>query len=329
MSTAATHDTRRRRPAAPLRLTDDAGDADDPVPAPPPAPYAHHLADFPPMTFEQIFERSASGRYESFCVTITPDVACALLDLNRNNRPLTPARLARYAEDMAAGRWNPRNAQTISLNVAGDLDNGQHRLNAIVKAGVAVPTLLVVGNTKDAFESIDKGKNRTEGDTLAVAQVAYSVQVAAALRLCWRYERGCLDSVRTPTPSETVTLLERHRGLVDSARWLMAHRRDARTIAPPSLLVFAHYTLGRDRPAEASRFFDGLFTGVGLEETSPVLQLRNRLLAMKIGKARVNSIEILAILIKAWNMFVANRPCRTLVWRSGGPAPEPFPSPIP
>lgn len=98
---------------------------------------------------------------------ITPEIAQRLLEKNTNNRNLSINTVNKYALDMLSGRWNEGNADPIVINKNGVLENGQHRLNAVIKAGVSVKFLLVE-NGESAGGTYDRGRARTTNDTLII-----------------------------------------------------------------------------------------------------------------------------------------------------------------
>ncbi|MEX2599279.1 MAG: hypothetical protein WD533_06450 [Dehalococcoidia bacterium] len=69
--------------------------------------------------------------------TITPDRARQLLTLNRHNKPVDWAKVHKYAAAMRAGRWDPLKG---SIKVYRDelIVDGQHRLYAVIEAGIPV-----------------------------------------------------------------------------------------------------------------------------------------------------------------------------------------------
>ncbi len=66
--------------------------------------------------------------------TITPKKAQAWLLHRAPNRPICEFHLRRLASSMKAGVWK-LNGEAIKFNDKGDLEDGQHRLEAIVLSG--------------------------------------------------------------------------------------------------------------------------------------------------------------------------------------------------
>lgn len=97
--------------------------------------------------------------------TITPAIAQEYLKKNcDNNRRLQETRVKSYAETMKRGAWQT-NGEAIVFNENGILVNGQHRLAAIVKSGVAVDMVIIRGVKKDVT-LFDRGQMRNTAQSL-------------------------------------------------------------------------------------------------------------------------------------------------------------------
>lgn len=93
-------------------------------------------------------------------VDVTPEMAGTWLANNPGNRAIIRARVDHYAALMKAGAW-ALNGETIVLGPGGELLDGQHRLSAVVAAGVPVPMLVASGVALAARPTIDIGKSRS------------------------------------------------------------------------------------------------------------------------------------------------------------------------
>lgn len=103
-------------------------------------------------------------------VEFTPEKAKEWLDnFNyHNQRPISPSTVRYYAEEMKNGLWMQNSSIQIhdirnGINVLAD---GQHRLYAIVKAGVPVTIKVdyyLTDNLQNAFLAIDEHRSRTAG----------------------------------------------------------------------------------------------------------------------------------------------------------------------
>lgn len=92
--------------------------------------------------------------------TIGPIKAEEYLKKNvRNYRPVTETLVEKYAEDMAIGKWE-QNGESIKFYENGDLFDGQHRLNAIIKSKTTLP-LMVERGIPNETTIADWGGGRT------------------------------------------------------------------------------------------------------------------------------------------------------------------------
>ena len=75
---------------------------------------------------------------------VTPELAALWLEGNFHNRRLNESRVAEYVQKMLTGGWKERCGPPIELLDDGGLWNGQHRLTAVVRAGLSVRMRVVV-----------------------------------------------------------------------------------------------------------------------------------------------------------------------------------------
>lgn len=114
--------------------------------------------------------------------TITPQTAVSYLKANTDNyRKLRKSVVKRYAADMKAGRWQ-LNGQPIVFGVNGMLKDGQHRLAAIVTAGVPVK-MLVTRGIDDSVSVYDVGLIRTANDISSASGLNTNPSILAAVNL--------------------------------------------------------------------------------------------------------------------------------------------------
>lgn len=113
---------------------------------------------------------------------ITPDMARLYLQNNRANRKISEGRVRQYAEDMLCGDWR-LNGECIIFYEDGSLANGQHRLNAVIKADKSV-LFSVLRDIPLAAAVQDRGRTRSVSDAFVMlgmdAALANNRTVAAA-----------------------------------------------------------------------------------------------------------------------------------------------------
>lgn len=111
---------------------------------------------------------------------ITPQIAVEYLSHNKGNRTLSQNAVKRYAQEMLHGNWK-MNGQGIHFDKEGNLVNGQHRLSAVVQAGISVPMLVIRGVEDGSFATYDCGKARNRADVFSIEGIMNSHQVAGVV----------------------------------------------------------------------------------------------------------------------------------------------------
>lgn len=106
-----------------------------------------------------------ANQFHSTVINITPDQAMRWLEGNVKNRPVNQSHVNRLAEEMTAGRWKLTH-QGIAFDVNGTLQDGQHRLWAIVMSKCTVPMAVAFNVASDAITCIDCGKGRSVVDRM-------------------------------------------------------------------------------------------------------------------------------------------------------------------
>jgi len=140
---------------------------------------------------------------------------------NVKNRKLNDQHCKRLRDVIVAGDWW-LNGETIIFGADGTLLDGQHRLTAIVQAGVFVDVLVVRGIDEDAFRTLDGGRTRTSGDVLSIDgeknynQVASAVQALVSFVDTGGVVYGSTNNWRKATPMLTARVLSEYPQIRDS-----------------------------------------------------------------------------------------------------------------
>lgn len=132
--------------------------------------------------------------FSSASENITPEVAKSYLQHNHKNRPLNQARINYYADQMGKGAWK-LNGEAICFDVSGNLVNGQHRLEAIVKANVPVEMLVCRNVDEGSFRTYDSGANRSAGDVFALCDILNATSISALVRRFYLLHTGAVSKV--------------------------------------------------------------------------------------------------------------------------------------
>lgn len=98
--------------------------------------------------------------------TVTPEMAKSLLERNGVNRRLS-SQANSIARDILAGNYQ-LNGECIKIYADGTLADGQHRLNAVIIAGIPVQMCFCY-NVPREVTIFDRGRKRSETDSLIIA----------------------------------------------------------------------------------------------------------------------------------------------------------------
>lgn len=265
-------------------------------------------------------------------MTVTPAGAAQLL-AERNPKNIGPQRklskqtVQRYAEQMSTGRWRLTH-QGLAFDSSGNLLDGQHRLTAVVEAGVPVDFVVTWGCDRESFSVLDNGMRRQAAQLL---DHSYAMPICAAARYLGpisgsytgsRIEQGIYGSgMSTDEVLDTVYSwpeLARYAPTVSA----VYHHTKIALSSHLAVIVLASRTEHADK-IEDWLNGDGLRHGVGLDSQDPRLHLRNRwskdhkFLGTTAGK-----VEGFALTCKAWNAYATGAPIGTLRHVAGHGVPK-------
>lgn len=148
---------------------------------------------------------------ETKVMQIGPTMAKEMLSHNMpQNRRLNKDTVARYARIMRGGGWNLTH-QGIAFDEAGNLIDGQHRLNAIVSAGVNVLMNVTRGVHREEGEAftIDVGQKRTIGNIMQISGIDDAVYKDMA-PIVSAYMRWKMPMRRYGEAVEIISYIDRH-----------------------------------------------------------------------------------------------------------------------
>lgn len=255
--------------------------------------------------------RMVRGRREAFAevVYITPDLARELLAQNDENRAIKPHALATLIADIINGRWQ-LNGETIIVASDGYLNDGQHRLRAVIATGVPVQSMMVFGVPRESRFTVDMGAAKTPADFMGMQKVKSANSAAAITRLLDLYQRGQFNK-NAPWQTKQY-LLETYRQFsheIDEATHFASVAygtgKDIVTRTTGLTAIGAtHVILTKIYPTAAELFLGRFVDGAMLEPDDPILRLRSRVLLFP--EERVLPFERCAMILHYWN-----------VWRQG------------
>jgi hypothetical protein len=233
---------------------------------------------------------------------LTPALATALLNRNESNRKINLLLVDSYARDMTNAAWL-LNGEPLIVAKNGQMNDGQHRCQAVIQAQHTVPVVFVFGVDRDTRTTVDQGKVRTAADFLSMNGHSNVSPLAAGAGHIWQHiHNGYLSSTSRDRPNkgEILTIIEQHPSIIKSIG--KAAIPAARAVGGPAMLGFCHWTFARAGagPKVADVFIEALTGGASLGRRSPILYVRNRLMSER-GRLRAN--DKAELIFKAWNTW--------------------------
>lgn len=262
-------------------------------------------------------------------VRVTPEIAQHWLDLNTANRKITQAKIDQYQADMEAGYWF-ENGETISF-AYGKLLDGQHRLMALILAGVTIRMIVVHGIDPEAQATMDTGRSRTPRDIISIEREGHdgkweSATLGSAIHTVIAYDAGLATySAKKYTNREVRNYYLEHASAMESTIRRVAGYPRRHPLLPHARTVALHYILSRSDADAANTFFDRLLTGENLTKNSPIYQLRSRLDLDRMDNKTRTAYEQFYYVVKAWNCYRKGgslKSTNSLYPRQGDPFPE-------
>ncbi|PSJ15972.1 hypothetical protein [Nitrosomonas supralitoralis] len=149
---------------------------------------------------------------------ITPNIATHLLSTSVGNRKIRDWHVDVLAGSMARGEWRIT-SQGIGIDKNGNLRDAHHRLMAVVKSGVTIRSVVVMGLSLNAYEVTDTGIARNMADLLNENKRITDILNAGA--------RLYFDTTRPVTIDQMRPIMD--SGLYDTAKTLIKHCNTTRT----------------------------------------------------------------------------------------------------
>ena len=228
---------------------------------------------------------------------ITPELAKRWLEQNNgNNRSLSKGTVQSYANDMRAGNWDSEVGSAISFDLDGKLRDGQHRLAAIVEAGVGIWMWICWNVSADGI--YDSNRKRSDSDQMAILRPDIesfykSTRYMAIAKVLIRRITSPDKNTRKVSTKEIIIFTEEHKEELDSFFLNMPTEKVSK-ISTSSVFtaLFIAFVGGVDL-CNILAFYEILCSGMSTrEEEFPIIAFRNYLLGSNCPHAlRIETIK--------------------------------------
>lgn len=257
-------------------------------------------------------------------MNVTPEMAKSWLStVNTANRSLSHQSVRKYADDMANGAWRQTHQNAIAFYDDGAIADGQHRLAAVVAAGVSVEMFVATGLTRDHAAVIDQGRPRSAADAIkissgnamdkylayavAIVRMVYAAEVSSSAPISVTRVRDLIEKMYEPIEYSCTSLVKAMGGTKNA----------------PTRAAIAVAAMHVDR-SKLDQFCRVLMTGMPegpIDQT--VIAIRNKLMTehhKKNGSQRIEVYKMVLRAIKAYDdgqILVKPRRANELAIKSG------------
>lgn len=244
-------------------------------------------------------------------VEITPDTARAWLERNIGNRPASPAVVSRYAKDMSSGQWK-MTGDPIRFSRTGKLIDGQHRLSAIIQAGVTIQCVVMQDLADEIFDVLDSGKGRGKSDVLSI-ELGLPVEtcklLASSATLLIDYEREQFSFHGKAGKRDVMEFVQRNPSSIAAAEYAQTLPRRSPPVPRSIAAMFYFHASQRDQQA-AARFLDRFMIGAVDGQHDCLLFLRNRCYSASVDRRPLHPSQVISALIRIWNAEQRGKPIK-------------------
>jgi hypothetical protein len=240
-------------------------------------------------------------------VMVDPDTAERWLGYNRANRNVRENLVDSYARDMVAGCWE-MTGEPVKFAKDGRLLDGQHRLHAVVKAGVTIPLMVARGLDSAAQLVMDSGARRTAADALHMDGRDHSTFLSSGARIAIGLQRGVIESLNSAriTHGEIRRFVDATPLFVEAVSLVSPYSRAI--AAPKGVLAYVSWRLYMVDATETKAFFESVATQEMLRGNDPRMVLAKRLSSIRESRILEPPNAFIALFFRSWNY-----------WRSGEP----------
>jgi hypothetical protein len=256
---------------------------------------------------------AAQKDMEFYVLEVTPEMAAEFLATNVNvNRTISQPFVRKLAEVMKAGEWFPTH-QPIAFDTLGRLFDGQHRLSAVVVAGIPVMMGIMENCDPKTFMLVDRGQKRTSNDLFVMSYKRKFGEAPSQAPYISSVATGMIMGLRSTDPKreEIVGVGLKHYKLIAKLAESFGQKAVKEVSSTRVIAAFAkaylYFGAGRMDPL-VERFTTQMWSATD----DPLKALYVRLQAVKLGETRHNhrthlsKMEKYAVTVHAIRMALRN-----------------------
>tara|TARA_R100000329_G_C7587935_1_gene208446 strand:- start:248 stop:1111 length:864 start_codon:yes stop_codon:yes gene_type:complete len=274
--------------------------------------------------------------------SIGPDQAKTLLATNIKNRDLSQSFVNKYAADMANGKWS-KSASMIRIDTEGNLQDGQHRLEAILQSGTTQEFVVAENCPTEDFKVLDIGRGRSSRDALTILGYKRPRIMASAIRLVCLWNAGIITKTAVDTVStennlshSTSNRLSKGESINQAIEYAKLHPmvnplieravaiQKSNRLIPSSVygaFLFKANEIGHETLEFATEFLKEFAECSGKPGTA-THSLFMKIVQQSKGGLYYTQVNRLALFVVAWNAWIKGQPRINIVAKNGIPKME-------
>jgi hypothetical protein len=247
--------------------------------------------------------------YSSRILTITPEIAKILLNFNVKNRLVRPSHVNFLVKEILNGNW-VFTGDPIRFDNLGNLIDGQHRLNAIVKSNKPQEMLVQYGLNSEVFTRIDTGKKRSSSDVFSIEDVPNATVAASLSRNLLNFKKGVFCETGTKSSFSNTELLQyylENPHLEQKVSEAVSLYKKSNRLLEPSVMATTFACISDINEEKAKDFMLKLCFGNGLELKDPILVLRNMIIKAKVEKKSFTHKHLYSLIFYTWELYLSGK----------------------
>lgn len=231
---------------------------------------------------------------------ITPEKASKLLEGNVSNRPLSKNHVSFLAEQIKNDTWQVT-GDPIKISAAGRIIDGQHRLSAIVKAGIPVEIFVAQDVPDEVFTVLDTGKQRTARDVLSIRSLKNPNEQAAVARAYMEYRDKSMKIKNRSYSNHGVLEFCTEHDVLSHVNTAKIYVKKGAPLSA-TIIALCSFIFSEIDPGQSAIFIESLCLGLNIRPNTPLYLLREKINKAIMGNYSLNRWEVIAVTIKAWNL---------------------------
>lgn len=210
---------------------------------------------------------------------ITPEMAKEMLEKNIN-RKLNMNRVNQYVDDMKSDRWK-LNGVPIIITDDGYLKDGQHRLNALIKADVSIPFVVIRYSKNFEIEAnnYDIGMTRSVSDLRVLSGKGYTPsRISSTMNFILKYNANNYRPALKSICAEEIEKNVEYLSILDDMNY-KCNKKGNKSGYWAAIVTAYKNGYSKEKLIEFNKVFQS-----GIMEKSehlPVIALKNRLISDK------------------------------------------------